>query len=77
MSLTAPFAPGKCMEKMSPDTFLPPSEMKLWDALMRVLCYFPTDADMFMAGWHQDEVDAACAAYNNARQALGIKPIPK
>lgn len=51
--------------------------MKLWDALMRVLCYFPTDADMFMAGWHQDEVDAACAAYNNARQALGIKPIPK
>lgn len=40
-------------------------------ALSRLLCYFPTDEDMNSLGWGADYIERACAAYDNARAALG------
>jgi hypothetical protein len=39
-------------------------------ALKRLCTQFPTDADMAEAGWANDAINEACAAYDAARAAI-------
>lgn len=40
------------------------------DALAKLCRHFPTDTDMLAAGWDAADVDAACAAYDEALAVL-------
>ena len=50
------------------------SHQRLKEALTRLLTQFPTDTDMLAAGWENSEVNAACDAYDHAREALRSAP---
>jgi len=45
-------------------------ETDLIAALERLMRSYPTDHDMYAAGWNQSQVDEACNAYDAARAAL-------
>lgn len=50
------------------------SHQRLKEALTRLMTQFPTDTDMLEAGWENSEVNAACDAYDHAREALRSAP---
>lgn len=71
---TAPYLNGCWNGWKAGRESLAASHQRLKEALTRLLTQFPTDTDMLAAGWENSEVNAACDAYDHAREALRSTP---